>query len=313
LGGFTPVALKLVERASTAEELQRSVELMLLCITSSWRNSEAMERDNGYAILSMLLRAKLGYNMAASDNPSWRLQLTGEERDRLSFQLLSLVLHFVGYNSTEPIESFIVNPLAYRILLIDPDTWRKSAPRTQELYYKQFMTFALKSKHHGFNSRRLLRMSTSSSFPVSPTLGTLTTFYAGIIKRLLDALKAETISEDILPHFMESFEILVRCNYSAEVHRSLALFITYAFHTPSGSVLKTPRPGGASHSSSPGPGIMKRPTLDLNSVSVAGGTKLLTKKQLGVKILEMYTRMLCTKGNIPDIRKFAKTVTNKVC
>jgi len=168
LGGFTPVALKLIERASTAEELVRSVELVLLCINKSWRNSEAMERDNGYAILSMLLRVKLGYSMATSDNPAWRLSLTGEERDRLSFQLLSLVLSFVGYNLTEPLESFIVNPLAYRILLIDPDTWRKSAPLTQDLYYKQFVTFAVKSKHHQFNSRRLLRMRTY--LPGTPTV-----------------------------------------------------------------------------------------------------------------------------------------------
>ena len=48
----------------------------------------------------------------------------------------------------------------------------------------------------------------------------------GIIKRLLDALKAETISESTLPHFLSSFESLIKCNYNAEVHRSLALFVT---------------------------------------------------------------------------------------
>ncbi|KAK5656205.1 hypothetical protein OQA88_4966 [Cercophora sp. LCS_1] len=291
LGGFTPVALKLVERASTSEELLRSVEMMLLCINKSWRNSEAMERDSGYAILSMLLRAKLGYSMAISDNPSWRLALTVEERDRLSFQLLSLVLNFVGYNHANPVESFIVNPLAYRILLIDPDTWRKSAALTQELYYKQFMTFAVKSKHHQFNSRRLLRMR--------------------IIKRLLDALKAETISEEILPHFMASFGSLVKCNYSAEVHRSLALFITYAFHTPSGNLARTPKPGSStSRSGTPGPSLLKRPTIEITPAS-ANGPRLLTKKQLGIKLLEMYTGLLCEKNNVVDIRKFAKTVTNK--
>ncbi|KAK1758660.1 beige protein 1 [Echria macrotheca] len=299
LGGFTPVVLKLVERSSTSEELVRSVEMMLHCINTSWRNSEAMESHNGYAILSMLLRAKLGYSMAASDNPAWRLSLTGDERDRLSFQLLSLVLSFVGYNHADPIDSFIVNPLAYRILLIDPDTWRKSAPLTQELYYKQFMTFAVKSKHHQFNSRRLLRMR--------------------IIKRLLDALKGETISEEILPHFMASFESLVKCNYNAEVHRSLALFITYAFHTPAGSLARTPKPGSAtsrsasiSRAGTPTLGILKRPTVDIASSSPADGPKLLSKKQLGTTILAMYARLLCEKQNLTDMRKFAKAVTNKV-
>ncbi len=167
LGGFTPVALKMVERASTADELVRSVELMFLCINKSWRNSEAMERDNGYAILGMLLRAKLGYSGSGLENVAWRLVLATEERDRLSFQLLSLVLAFIGYKHAEPLESFIINPLAYRILLIDFDTWRKAAPITQELYYKQFITFAVMSKYHQFNSRRLLRMSTSTPVPLS--------------------------------------------------------------------------------------------------------------------------------------------------
>ncbi|KAK4162447.1 beige protein 1 [Cladorrhinum sp. PSN259] len=296
LGGFTPVALKLVERSSTCDELLRSVEIMLHCIDKSWRNSEAMERDNGYAILSMLIRAKLGYGIPVSDaqSQSWRLPLSNEDKDKLSFQLLSLVLSFVGYNHAEPIESFIVNPLAYRILLIDPDTWRKSAPITQELYYKQFVTFAVKSKHHQFNSKRLLRMR--------------------IIKRLLDALKGETLSGDVAPHFMASFESLVKCNYNAEVHRSLALFITYAFHTPPGSLPRTPKPvSSSSRSATPGLGALRRPpAVETGSSSFNDGSKMLTKKQLGIKILEMYTRLLCDKNNMGDIKKFAKTVTNKV-
>ncbi|VBB72904.1 Putative protein of unknown function [Podospora comata] len=292
LGGFTPVVLKLVERATTPQDLLRSVEMTFHCIEKSWRNSEAMERDNGYAILSMLLRAKLGYGIPASDSvsQSWRLAVTNEARDRLSFQLLSLVLSFVGYKHADPIESFVVNPLAYRILLIDPDTWRKAAPITQELYYKQFVTFAVKSKHHQFNSKRLLRMR--------------------IIKRLLDALKAETISEDILPHFMASFESLVKCNFNAEVHRSLALFITYAFHTPAGSLPRTPKP--ISRAGTPSLSNLRRPVpVETGPSSSNGPSRLLTKKQLGIKFLEMYTRFLCEKTNPADIRKFAKTVTNK--
>ncbi|KAK4250988.1 hypothetical protein C7999DRAFT_11321 [Corynascus novoguineensis] len=294
LGGFTPVALKLVERSSTDDELLRSVEIMFHCISNSWRNSEAMERDKGYAILSMLLRAKLGYGVPGSDTQSqtWRLPLTNEARDRLSFQLLSLILQFVGYKHANPIESFIINPLAYRVLLIDPDTWRRSSSLTQELYYKQFVTFAVKSKHHQFNSRRLLRMR--------------------IIKRLLDALKAETVSEGIVPHFMASFESLVKCNYNAEVHRSIALFITYAFHTSPGSLPRTPKPSSSSgRAITSSLGVSRRPTAESGRTPSAAGSRMLTKKEVGIRILEMYTRLLCDKTNLGDIRKFAKTVTNK--
>ena len=164
LAGFTPLALKLLERASTIEETVRAMEIMFHCILKSWRNSEAMERDNGYGILGMLLRFKLGYaSWTGNDGPPPRLLISDEERDSLAFQILSLILGFVGYKHAAPIESFIVNPLAYRILLIDLDIWRRSAPRIQELYYKQFVTFAVASKYHEFNRRRLVRMRESRS------------------------------------------------------------------------------------------------------------------------------------------------------
>ncbi|PHH90184.1 hypothetical protein CDD83_4315 [Cordyceps sp. RAO-2017] len=245
LAGFTPLALKLLERASTAEDTVRAIEIMFYCIRKSWRNSEAMERDNGYSILGMILRFKIGHgNYSTGDLPVSRLLISNEERDSLTFRVLSLVLGFVGYNHVDPIESFIVNPLAYRILLIDLDIWRRSAQRTQELFYKQFVTFAVNSKHHEFNSRRLIRMR--------------------IVKRLLDAMKGEGVSEDVSGHFMDAFGALVKSNLSQEVMRAMSLFIT-----------------------------------------------LLSKKQLGIRVLTMYCGILCEKGNFNNIKKFARTVTNK--
>ncbi|KAI5467956.1 hypothetical protein BGZ63DRAFT_450007 [Mariannaea sp. PMI_226] len=290
LAGFTPLALKLFERAATAEDTVRAAEMLFNCIQQSWRNSEAMERDTGYGILGMLLRMKLGYGGSGnSDVTICRLSITTEERDRLAFQLLSLILGFVGFNHAEPMESFIINPLAYRTLLIDLDIWRKSAPRIQELYYKQFITFAVNSKYHEFNSRRLIRMR--------------------IVKRLLDAMKGEVVSEEALPHFMGAFEVLVMSNFSQEVMRSLALFITYAFHSPFTSFLRPPRPLSViSRSSTPAP--TRRSPID-STTGTPSGVRYLTKKQLGVKVLSMYSRILCEKGNVAHIKKFARTVTNK--
>ncbi|KAM0187699.1 hypothetical protein ACHAPI_011019 [Fusarium lateritium] len=291
LAGFTPLALKLFERASSIEETVRAAEMLFYCIRQSWRNSEAIEKDNGYGILAMLLRVKLGYDRSSSDSTVTRLQVSNEDRDRLAFQLLSLILGFVGYNHTEPMESFIINPLAYRILLIDLDIWRKSAPRIQELYYKQFVTFAVKSKYHEFNSRRLIRMR--------------------IVKRLLDAMKGEVVSEDTISHFMGAFEVLVSSNFSQEVMRSLSLFITYAFHSQPISRPRTPRALSiVSRTGTPVPRRRGTPT-DPTAAAAASGLKFLTKKQLGVKVLSMYSRILCEKGNTTHIKKFARTVTNK--
>ncbi|KAF4122915.1 WD repeat and FYVE domain-containing protein 3 [Geosmithia morbida] len=292
LAGFTPLALKLLERASTVEETTRSLEMLIRCISNSWRNSEAMERDNGYGIMGMILRFKLGYGGSSiTDPPVARLQIPTDERDSLAFQTLSLILGFVGYSHESPIESFIVNPLAYRILLIDLDIWRKSAPRIQELYYKQFVTFAVSSKFHEFNRRRLIRMR--------------------IVKRLLDAVKGEAIAEETMPHFLGAFDVLVKSNLSQEVMRSLALFITHAFHSPPTSLSRTPKPSSSSSRPSTATTLRGANTDLVLASNGPSNFKYLPKKTLGTKILVMYSDILCEKGNLSHIKKFARTVTNK--
>ncbi|KIH94576.1 hypothetical protein SPBR_05474 [Sporothrix brasiliensis 5110] len=136
-------------------------------------------------------------------------------------------------------------------------------------------------------------------------------------------MKVELVSEEILPHFLKSFESLVRCNYNAEVHRSLALYITYALHSPAPThVSRTPRPLGAAGQSSAslGSGLQRRHTggsssgrgsSETSSVAPAETSKSLTKKKLGVRILKLYEQLLCEEGIVANIRKFARTVTNK--
>ncbi|KAH8660641.1 hypothetical protein BGZ60DRAFT_530657 [Tricladium varicosporioides] len=294
LGGLAGIALKLVETATSKDEIVRAVEILFESIRGSWRNSEAMERENGYAILGALLRGKIGAGIVVSSNSNGFEvpQMTAVDRDQLGFQLLSLVLDFVGYNHEKPEESFIINPLAYRILLVDFDMWRKTALITQKLYYKQFITFGINSKYHQFNSRRLFRMR--------------------IVRRFLDALKAETFSRDVFPAFMEAFTSLVKCNMTAEVFRSLSLFITYAYHKPTSSASRTPRVQSGtmpSRSGTPSSGP-RRPTINVLFDGKDITSQALTKRELGNRILEMYADILCEK-NTSNIRKFARTVTNK--
>ncbi|GAP90172.1 putative beige BEACH domain-containing protein [Rosellinia necatrix] len=289
LAGFTPLALKLIARASSADALIRATDMVFRCINSSWRNSEAMEKDGGYAILNILLKTKLGFVGPGNNTVTEKLGLQGAERDKLLLQLLSLVLGFVGYNHRDPLESVIINPLAFRLLVIDFDGWRKCSPIVQELYYKQFVTFAVKSKYHQHNHRRLLRMR--------------------VVKRLLDSLKADPLPESVVPFFLDAIEQLVRCSYNTEVHRAIALFITYAFHSPARSLPRTPK--AASYVDQSLASVqLRRPTIN-SSRTTDGGGRILSKKEIGVRILNIYTQLLCEKGNLAIIRKFAKTVTNK--
>jgi hypothetical protein len=153
------------------------------------------------------------------------------------------------------------------------------------------------------------------SFPVAALCSCLP--FLGIVKRFLDALRAEVFQTDVFPSFVESFMSLVKCNLSAEVFRSLALFVTYSLHKTPLSASRTPTTKtrhGTLSSRGTKADVPKRPallstTFDNNS----NVTSILTKRQIGTSILEMYTEILCEKGSTASLRKFARTVTNKVC
>ncbi|KAI9684831.1 MAG: hypothetical protein M1829_000206 [Trizodia sp. TS-e1964] len=300
VGGCAAVTLKLIEVAKTRESVIRAVEILFEIVKENWRNSEAMERENGYGILGILLRAKMGGGSTVTSNvlpSSLALDIETEEREKLGFELLDAILKFVGYKNAKPEDSILVNPLAYRVLLVDLDLWRRAAPATQELYYKQFSVFGLESKYHRFNSKRLFRMR--------------------IVKRLIDALKGETFSSEVFPHFILAFKSLVKCNMSSEILRCLALFVTYSLQKAAPPPLHPLRSKKSSlhvrdrsaHSPSRRPfGASSHSRAEVNSGKPSMN---LTKVQVGIKVLEMYTEILCERDSTVNIIKFAKTVTNK--
>ena len=161
IGGCASIGLKMIELAKTREDVVRAVDILLESVKDNWRNSEAMERQNAFGILAALLSVKMGNGLGVPVGEAVELRPVDggvEEQQKLGFQVLSLVLGFVGYKHDKPDDSIIVNPLAYRILLVDFDLWRKAAPVTRSQYYKQFGVFGVRSKYHQYNSKRLFRM-----------------------------------------------------------------------------------------------------------------------------------------------------------
>ncbi|KAG6163316.1 hypothetical protein E4U25_006586 [Claviceps purpurea] len=107
----------------------------------------------------------------------------------------------------------------------------------------------------------------------------------GIVKRLLDAMKGEAISEDVVTHFMLAFEVLVKSNLSPEVMRSLSLFVTYALHTPP-TIKQRPSKPLVSLSQPDMPGARVKVAAEPARFSTSPtGTKFLTKRQLGTQWL----------------------------
>ncbi|KAG6300878.1 hypothetical protein E4U09_006236 [Claviceps aff. purpurea] len=107
----------------------------------------------------------------------------------------------------------------------------------------------------------------------------------GIVKRLLDAMKGEAVSEDVVTHFMLAFEVLVKSNLSPEVMRSLSLFVTYALHTPP-TIKQRPSKPLVSLSQPDMPGARLKVAAEPARFSTSPtGTKFLTKRQLGTQWL----------------------------
>lgn len=161
IGGCAAVGLALLEAANTREAISRALNILFESIKASWRNSEAMERENGFGVLANLLAGKLNLGSKVTVYEPGTQAVAGAvdpEREEFAMELLISVLDFVGYVKECPEDSVINNPLAYRILLVDLDTWRSAAPKVQKLYYDQFVTFGISSKHHNFNGKRLVRM-----------------------------------------------------------------------------------------------------------------------------------------------------------
>lgn len=166
IGGCAAVGLSLIEAAETPAGINNALNILLESVKSNWRNSEAMERENGFGVLATLLARKLNYGKASSsDNPDQHGsgENIHEEYEKLSIEVLTTVLEFVGYRPEKPRDSVINNPLAYRVLLVDPDLWRNSIPAVQRLYYKQFVVFGADSKYHLFNAKRLSKMRKCST------------------------------------------------------------------------------------------------------------------------------------------------------
>jgi beige protein homolog 1 len=132
---------------------------------------------------------------------------------------------------------------------------------------------------------------------------------------MLDALKGETFSEDVFPDFLEAFSTLLRCNTSAENLRSVALFVTYALQDGRAFPGRTSRlhKNGQRQSNNQTPVVPRiDPFARLSDSPAEANHNDLSSHEVGVRLLQMYTEFLCDTTSLESIKKFAKTVANKV-
>lgn len=299
LSGCLPLLLKLVESAMTKTAFLQAAEVFFECVKDSWRVSEAMEKGNGFGILALIVREKLGFESGASAShvtsrkPSALLPF--EDRQALPLELLRLILKFVGYDQRAPENSIIVNPMGYRVLLVDFDTWRRCDAETQKLYYDQFVHFVGQNKHHGFNQKRFARMR--------------------VLKKLMEGLKVEDVPQDCVDPLLKSLRALVDTGSAHNSFKDLAMFIAFGLHDERAqqtrsiksiaSAVKVRQRAlswarrGSSRPSTPGgpPAVPQRPCV--------------SRSELAVHMLELLTDVLSDDRTPTAAKRFIRAIPTR--
>jgi hypothetical protein len=299
--GSLPILFQQVESAQTFAALLQAIHIVFDCVRDNWRISEAMEKGHGYGLLAVIIRDKLGIEGSTSSQTTSRQCascLPLPDRQALPLPLLTSILEFTGYNVTEPEKSMLVNPMAYRVLLLDFDTWRRCDLPTQELYWLQFRHFVVDNRHLHFNQKRLSRMR--------------------VLKKLIEALKSEDFTEDSAALMMPTLRAMLESNNAHTLYRDFAMFITYGLHDERAMPVSQPhrmsqivsirqrigtwtRGARSPRSSAPG---------DPVSIPVPSKPNM-TRFELAVLCLQLVVEIVSDERSTNTMRRFNKAVPNR--
>lgn len=294
LSGFVGTHLMLLEAANTPTELRSALKTLCQSIRDNFRASEAMEREQGYGMVALVIRDKLAI---AGSNPSNAASVTSilfqkpEDRNQLMLDLLNSILGFVGVDIDQPAQSLLTNPMAYRSFLTDLDTWRSGSMAGQRMYYKQFCWMLQGNGNVEFNSKRLSKMR--------------------IVRKVIDCLRSDPIHVENLEYVLQALRVLLTYTASKTDHRDLATFIGYCLQEgrtglsttrptrrmtirlefPDG---RTPSPAGSARSGRQADDYMSKGAV--------------SKSDLGAKVLGVYSSLVCDPASTTLLRRFHKNV-----
>ena len=300
LTGSLPVLSRLLASARTKQAFLQSVQIFFECVKDNWRISEAMEKGNGFGVVAALIREKLAFESGApaASTRKASAMLNLEDRQSLPGELLEMVLDFVGYDKSKPENSMIVNPMAYRVLLVDFDTWRRSDLETQKLYYTQFVHFVSNNKHQSFNQKRLVRMR--------------------VVRRLIEALKSEDFLPEIVPALMEAVKALLDNSSAATMYRELAMFVTYGLQDERALASRPPKSMASIAnlrqkvgSWANRPRLSSRPSTPLTPGGARNVSPGLSRAELAVQVLELLAQILCDEQSAAPMRRFNRAIPNR--
>ncbi|KAG0364972.1 hypothetical protein BGZ54_006992 [Gamsiella multidivaricata] len=270
--GGCVVALRIVESAKDTATLEKAVLLLDQLIRCSWRNSEDMERIFGYEILGYILKQK---------------------KTLFSIEMMNTLLSVVGMDLEYPDDSVITNSFAFRHLMLDMDIWKKTDIEIQLLHLEQFKIFLQHSHKSSLNVKRLSTMH--------------------VVKKMLAPLRTGKYPAVQLPSYVDAMKTVVFNQFSTETVRNLATFLVSTLKQTnlnrSTSVSSHRRAdSGADDLENAKASLNVKIVLDPRETPISSTLK---HAAMGNAIMEMLEQILCERGNVDYVQKFATTITNK--
>ncbi|KAI7362959.1 beach-domain-containing protein [Hortaea werneckii] len=299
LAGALPLLARLLESANSKHAFLQAVKIFFECLKDNWRISEAMEKGNGYGMLAVIIREKLGLDTVPSPGTSMRrpaTMLSLEDRQGLPEELLELILDFVGYQRSRPEDSMIVNPMAYRVLLIDFDTWRRCDIETQKLFYAHILHLLTRNRHQGFNQKRLTRMR--------------------VVRKLIEALKSEEISAETVEPLMKVLRALLDNHSGYHWYRDLAMFVVYGLHDERAPAVRPIRSMASIANLRHRTASWARSARSSrpSTPGGAGGQKAtpgVSRPQLATHVLQLLSDLASDISGMIPMRRFAKAIPSR--
>ncbi|KAF9918002.1 hypothetical protein BX616_010643, partial [Lobosporangium transversale] len=213
-----------------------------------------------------------------------------QKRALFSIDMVNTLLSVVGMDLEYPDDSVITNSFAFRHLMLDMDIWRKTDINIQLLHLEQFKIFLQHSHKSSLNVKRLSTMH--------------------VVKKMLAPLRTGNYPSIQLPNYVDAMKTVVFNQFSTETVRNLATFLV--------STLKQTNSNRSMSMSS-----QRRPELDLENTKTSLNVDIIIDPKetpvgstlkhaiMGNAIMEMLEHILCERGNVDYVHKFATTITNK--
>ncbi|KAG8952301.1 hypothetical protein FRC04_004729 [Tulasnella sp. 424] len=192
--GGAAVLLRLVELASTEQELVDALSVLADGLNASWQSSDDMERMGKYGNFQQY---KPESSPKTRDGYTTLMAILRSKVQLVNMDVFHVLLEFLGVDFAAHENTTITNYAAYRIIALDFSFWSLLPPPLQRLHLAHFEMILLTSKFRHFNAKfRFVKF--------------------GAVKKLLFALQTTMYRNEMIPEVISALTGIARQSFSTE-------------------------------------------------------------------------------------------------